>query len=64
MVSTDLGNLRRTHYSDQLNPSMDGQDVVLMGWIESVRGHGNISFVSVRDKNGVFQVVAKKRRLL
>jgi len=60
MVSTDLGNLRRTHYSDQLNPSMDGQDVVLMGWIESVRGHGNISFVSVRDKNGVFQVVAKK----
>ena len=60
MVSTDLGNLRRTHYSDQLDPSMDGQDVVLMGWIESVRGHGNISFLSIRDKNGSFQVVAKK----
>jgi len=60
MVNTDLGNLRRTHYSDQLDPSMDGQDVVLMGWVESIRGHGNISFVSIRDKNGKFQVVAKK----
>jgi len=60
MIKTNLGNLRRTHYSNQLDPSMDGQDVVLMGWVESVRGHGNISFVSIRDKNDVFQVVAKK----
>jgi len=61
MIRTGLGNLRRTHYSDQLDPAMDGQDVVLMGWVESVRGHGNISFVSIRDKKWSIPSSSKKR---
>ena len=24
MIETELGKLRRSHYSDELNPSMDG----------------------------------------
>jgi aspartyl-tRNA synthetase len=31
-----------------------------MGWISSVRGHGNISFVTIIDKMGEIQIVAKK----
>ena len=30
-----------------------------MGWVASVRGHGAISFMAVRDKDGEAQVVAK-----
>jgi aspartyl-tRNA synthetase len=30
-----------------------------MGWVLSVRGHGNISFVTIRDKLGEIQIVAK-----
>ena len=60
MIETELGNLRRSHYSDQINPSMDGSEVTIMGWVLTVRGHGNISFATIKDKNGSLSVIAKK----
>jgi aspartyl-tRNA synthetase len=60
MIETELGKLRRSHYSDELNPSLDGADVTIMGWVLTVRGHGNISFVTLQDKNGSISIVAKK----
>lgn len=39
---------------------MDGTQVTVMGWVLTVRGHGNISFATIRDKNGDVSVVAKK----
>jgi len=59
MIETELGNFRRTHYSKDLDPSKDGSEVIVMGWVLSVRGHGNISFVTIRDKIGEIQIVAK-----
>ena len=60
MIETELGNLRRSHYSDELNASMDGTQVTVMGWVLTVRGHGNISFATIRDKNGDLSIVSKK----
>ena len=60
MIETELGKLRRSHYSDDLTASMDGTQVTVMGWVLTVRGHGNISFATVRDKNGDLSIVAKK----
>jgi len=60
MIETELGNLRRSHYSDQINASMDGVEVTVMGWILTVRGHGNISFATIKDKNGSLSIIAKK----
>ena len=60
MIETELGQLRRSHYSNDLNASMDGTEVTVMGWVLTVRGHGNISFATVRDKNGDLSIVAKK----
>ena len=60
MIETELGNLRRSHYSNELNASMDGTQVTVMGWVLTVRGHGNISFATVHDKNGDLSIVAKK----
>jgi aspartyl-tRNA synthetase len=60
MIETELGSLRRSHYSDEISSSMDGNQVTVMGWVLTVRGHGNISFVTIRDKNGDISVVAKK----
>ncbi|MGQ0377372.1 MAG: amino acid--tRNA ligase-related protein [Nitrososphaerota archaeon] len=59
MIDTKLGNLRRTHYSSELDPSKEGKEVTVMGWIISARGHGNISFVNIRDSQGEIQIVAK-----
>jgi aspartyl-tRNA synthetase len=43
-----------------LGPELDKLDVTVMGWISSIRGHGNISFVTINDKMGEIQIVAKK----
>ena len=58
VIQTELGLLRRTHYSVQLHEA-SGKSATVMGWISAVRGHGNISFVTIRDNKGSIQVVAK-----
>ncbi len=60
MIETELGTLRRSHYSNEINSSMDGTQVTVMGWVLTIRGHGNISFGTIRDKNGDLSIVAKK----
>lgn len=59
MIGTELGDWRRTIYSNQLDPSMDGKEVTVMGWISSVRDHGNLVFVLLNDKEGQMQITAK-----
>lgn len=56
----DLGQWRRTHYSSEVNPSMADREVVIMGWVASVRDHGNIQFIIIKDSQGEMQVTAKK----
>jgi aspartyl-tRNA synthetase len=58
MIGTELEKWRRTHYSSQLSSKMTDKDVIVMGWVLSVRGHGNISFMMLKDKEGEIQVVA------
>ena len=60
MVETELGEWRRSHYSTELDPSLAESDVTVMGWISSVRSHGNIIFLTIVDKMGEVQIVAKK----
>jgi len=55
-----LGNLQRTHMCGQLRAEQDGQPVVLMGWVNRRRDHGNLIFLDVRDRTGVTQVVLDK----
>jgi aspartyl-tRNA synthetase len=59
MIGTELGDWRRTRYSSQLDPSMEGKEVIVMGWISSVRDHGNLVFVLLNDKEGQMQIIAK-----
>ena len=60
-MADELGTVRRTHLSSILNPSLEGQDVTVMGWITAVRIHGSITFVTIQDRHGPIQVVAKRK---
>jgi nondiscriminating aspartyl-tRNA synthetase len=58
----DLRNWRRTHYSKEIALSMGGDgEVVIMGWVASIRDHGNIQFIILRDMYGEIQITVKKR---
>ncbi|MBQ9941357.1 MAG: aspartate--tRNA ligase [Clostridia bacterium] len=47
----------RTHTCNELNIENIGQKVTLTGWIETVRDHGGVLFVDLRDHYGVTQIV-------
>jgi aspartyl-tRNA synthetase len=55
-----LGSLQRTHKCGELRVEQDGQPVVLMGWVNRRRDHGNLIFLDVRDRTGITQVVLDK----
>ena len=55
-----LGTLERTHTCGQLRAADAGQQVVLMGWVNRRRDHGNLIFLDLRDRTGITQVVLDK----
>ena len=53
----NLGNLRRTHSCGGLRKEDVGKSVTLMGWVARRRDFGELSFIDLRDRDGVTQVV-------
>lgn len=58
-----LGNWRRTHYSRELDDSMDGESVLIMGWVHEIRDLGGIIFVLLRDRDGITQITAPSKKI-
>ena len=50
----------RSHNCNELKESDENKDVMLAGWINRKRDHGNVLFVDLRDHYGVTQCVIEK----
>ncbi len=50
-------NKYRTHTCGELNISNKGQKIILAGWINKKRDHGNLLFIDLRDNYGLTQCV-------
>ena len=48
--------MKRTHHCAQLTEADVGAAVSLSGWVDSIRDHGGIIFIDLRDRKGVSQV--------
>ena len=53
-------NRYRTHNCGELTKKNKDQDIILSGWINKKRDHGNLLFVDLRDHYGVTQCVIDK----
>ena len=54
----------RTHTCSELNLKNNGEEVLLSGWINKKRDHGNLLFIDLRDNYGITQCVVDNKNSL
>ena len=56
--------MERTHTCGELTKKHAGKKVALCGWVDTIRSHGKITFIDLRDRYGKTQVVIKEKNEL
>jgi nondiscriminating aspartyl-tRNA synthetase len=54
---------KRTSYTTQITPEMNGQTARLAGWVHEIRDLGGIMFLILRDREGMTQVTLYKKTI-
>jgi len=52
----------RTHKISEVNEKLVGKKVKLTGWADTIREHGNVVFIDLRDRYGKIQTVITKKK--
>ncbi|UCE10178.1 MAG: aspartate--tRNA(Asn) ligase [Candidatus Thorarchaeota archaeon] len=58
-----LGELARTHFTNEISPSLDGRSVTLLGWVHILRDKGKIKFLVLRDEKGTIQITIPQKKV-
>jgi nondiscriminating aspartyl-tRNA synthetase len=58
-----MGDWRRTHYSADVRPELDGQEVTLFGWVQEIRDLGGIRFIILQDREGTVQITVPRKKV-
>ena len=63
-MAEHLGDLTRTHTCGALRPDDVGKSVVVLGWVHRIRDLGGVTFLDIRDRAGVSQIVVRENDAL
>ena len=56
-MAESMQGLHRSHRCTEVNNTMIGKTVTVMGWVQKSRNKGGIIFVDLRDRSGILQVI-------
>jgi aspartyl-tRNA synthetase len=57
-----LGDWRKTLYTADVKPELDGKEVTLLGWVQEIRDLGAIKFVILQDRKGTVQITIPRKK--
>jgi aspartyl-tRNA synthetase len=60
MIFDEIGEWRKTHYTNEITPKLVDQEVILGGWVRNFRDLGGMRFIILQDKMGERQITLKK----
>jgi len=63
MKLDSINDWRRTHYSVDVKPDMDGEEITLFGWVQETRDLGGIRFIILQDREGTIQVTVLRKKV-
>jgi len=63
-MAEPLADLTRTHTCGALRASDVGTNAVLLGWVHRIRDLGGVTFIDIRDRHGVSQIVIRENSAL
>ncbi len=61
-MAESMQGLHRSHRCTEVNNTMIGDTVTVMGWIQKSRNKGGIIFVDLRDRSGILQVIFEEAK--
>ena len=64
MESSTMPNIYRSNVISDLDENMVGKEVTVAGWVSTIRDHGGITFVDLRDYYGIVQLMVRDSELL
>ncbi len=56
-MAESMKGLKRSHRCTEVNNTMIGNEVTVMGWVQKSRNKGGIIFTDLRDRSGLLQII-------
>ena len=57
-----LGDWRKTLYTADVKPELDGKEITVLGWVQEIRDLGAIKFIILQDRQGTVQVTIPRKK--
>lgn len=57
-----LDNWRKTLYTSDVKPELDGKEIIVLGWVQEIRDLGALKFIILRDRQGTVQITVPRKK--